>query len=41
MISGLGDMNLSLVIAAVGSAFGTGVAGMSAIGAWKKAFLQN
>lgn len=41
MIEGLGDLNVSLVFAAVGSAFGTGVAGMSAIGAWKKAFAQN
>ncbi len=37
----LGDMNLSLVIAAIGSALGTGAAGMAAIGAWKKAYLQN
>ncbi|NQT23789.1 V-type ATP synthase subunit K [candidate division KSB1 bacterium] len=37
----LGDMNLSLVISAIGSALGTGVAGMAAIGAWKKAYLQN
>ena len=41
MVSGFGDMNLSLAIAAVGSAMGTGVAGMAAIGAWKKAFAQN
>lgn len=41
MIAGLGDMNISLVLAAVGSALGTGVAGMAAIGAWKKAFSQN
>ena len=41
MIQGLGDMGFSLALAAVGSAFGTGVAGMAAIGAWKKAFLQN
>ena len=41
MIEGLGDLNVSLVLAAVGSAFGTGVAGMSAIGAWKKAFSSN
>ena len=34
-------MGLSLSIAAVGSALGTGVAGMAAIGAWKRAFLQN
>ncbi len=41
MIEGLGDMNFSLAIAAIGSALGTGVAGMAAIGAWKKAFAQN
>jgi V/A-type H+-transporting ATPase subunit K len=37
----LGDMNLSLVLGAIGSALGCGVAGMSAVGAWKKAYLQN
>ncbi len=41
MVSGLGDMGLSLAFAAVGSALGTGVAGMAAIGAWKRAFMQN
>ncbi len=41
MIAGLGDFNLSLIGAAIGSALGTGVAGMAAIGAWKKAFSQN
>ncbi|MBN2120268.1 MAG: V-type ATP synthase subunit K [Candidatus Omnitrophica bacterium] len=41
MVQGLGDMNLSLVLAAAGSALGTGVAGMAAIGAWKKAFANN
>ena len=41
MIEGFGDMSISLAIAAVGSALGTGVAGMSAIGAWKRAFSQN
>ena len=41
MVEGLGDMNISLVLAAIGSALGTGIAGMSAIGAWKKAFSQN
>ena len=41
MISGFGDLNLSLTIAAIGSAFGTGIAGMAAIGAWKKAFMNN
>ncbi|MFH1790417.1 MAG: V-type ATP synthase subunit K [Candidatus Omnitrophota bacterium] len=41
MVSGLGDMGMALTLAAVGSAMGTGVAGMAAIGAWKKAFMQN
>ena len=41
MVSGLGDLNLSLTFAAMGSALGTGVAGMAVIGAWKKAFSQN
>ncbi|MCB0261860.1 MAG: V-type ATP synthase subunit K [Calditrichaeota bacterium] len=41
MIEGLGDMSLSLAFAAIGSAFGTGFAGMAAVGAWKKAFSQN
>ena len=41
MVSGLGDMGFSLTLAAVGSALGTGVAGMAAIGAWKRAFMQN
>jgi V/A-type H+-transporting ATPase subunit K len=41
MIEGLGDLGLSLSLAAVGSGLGAGAAGMSAIGAWKKAFLQN
>jgi len=40
-MTSLGDMNLSLVFGAIGSALGTGVAGMAAIGAWKKAYLQN
>ncbi|UCC45878.1 MAG: V-type ATP synthase subunit K [Candidatus Zixiibacteriota bacterium] len=30
-----------LSFAAIGSAFGTGIAGMAAVGAWKKAFAQN
>jgi V/A-type H+-transporting ATPase subunit K len=34
-------MGLSLSIAAVGSALGTGIAGMAAIGAWKRAYVQN
>ena len=41
MVQGFGDMNLSLTFAAIGSALGTGVAGMAAIGAWKKAFAKN
>ncbi|NQT33423.1 MAG: V-type ATP synthase subunit K [Candidatus Omnitrophica bacterium] len=41
MVQGLGDMGLSLTFAAIGSALGTGVAGMAAIGAWKRAFVQN
>lgn len=41
MVSVLGDMGLSMTLAAVGSALGAGVAGMSAIGAWKRAYLQN
>ena len=32
---------LGLGIAAIGSALGTGIAGMAAIGAWKKAYAQN
>jgi len=37
------DLGLAAVlgIAAIGSALGAGVAGMSAIGAWKKAFAQS
>ena len=35
-VTGLGDMGMSLSIASIGSAIGTGIAGMSAIGAWKK-----
>ncbi len=41
MIQGFGDFNASLILAALGSLFGTGIAGMAAIGAWKKAFSQN
>jgi V/A-type H+-transporting ATPase subunit K len=41
MIEGLGDMGISLSLAAVGSALGTGAAGMAALGAWKKCFVQN
>ena len=37
------DLGLAAVLgfAAIGSALGTGVAGMAAAGAWKKAFAQN
>lgn len=31
----------ALAFAAIGSAFGAGSAGMSAIGAWKKCYVQN
>ncbi len=31
----------ALALAAVGSAFGAGSAGMSAVGAWKKCYIQN
>ncbi len=34
-------MGASLTLAALGSALGTGVAGMATVGVWKKAFLQN
>lgn len=37
------DLGLAAVLAfsAIGSALGTGIAGMAAVGAWKKAFAQN
>ena len=41
MLEGLGDMSASLSLAAMGSALGTGIAGMAAVGAWKKCFVQN
>lgn len=41
MIQGFGDLGLSLSLAAIGSGLGAGAAGMAAIGAWKKAFMQN
>lgn len=41
MVQGLGDMGLSLALAAVGSAFGTGAAGEATIGSWKKMFMRN
>lgn len=37
----VGDLNFSMILSAVGSALGSGVAGMSAIGAWKKAYSLN
>ncbi|MFH1772601.1 MAG: V-type ATP synthase subunit K [Candidatus Omnitrophota bacterium] len=40
MIGGFGDLNFSLAFSAIGSALGTGVAGMAAVGAMKKAFLS-
>jgi V/A-type H+-transporting ATPase subunit K len=39
-VAGLGDMGMSLIIASIGSAIGTGVAGMAAIGAWKKMIIS-
>ncbi len=43
LILHLGDLGAVAVmaIAAIGSAAGTGVAGMAAIGAWKKCYAQN
>ena len=41
MVQGLGDMSISLAVAAIGSALGTGVAGIAAVGAWKRAFMNN
>lgn len=38
---GLIGVGAALALAAVGSAIGAGTAGMAAIGAWKKKFLQN
>ena len=39
----LGDIGYAaaLALSAIGSAFGTGVAGLAAVGAWKKCFLQD
>jgi V/A-type H+-transporting ATPase subunit K len=39
-VTGLGDMGISLSIASIGSAIGTGIAGMAAIGSWKKMILS-
>jgi V/A-type H+-transporting ATPase subunit K len=41
MVEGLGDMSMSLALSAIGSGLGAGVAGMAAVGAWKKAFAAN
>jgi V/A-type H+-transporting ATPase subunit K len=41
MIEGFGDMGASVCLAAVGSALGSGAAGMAALGAWKKCYAQN
>lgn len=41
MIEGFGDMGASVSVAAVGSALGSGAAGMAALGAWKKCYAQN
>jgi V/A-type H+-transporting ATPase subunit K len=41
MLQNVGDMNLALVFGAIGSGFGAGVAGMAAVGAWKKCYAQN
>lgn len=42
-MANLKDLGLAsvLALAAIGSAWGAGVAGMAAIGAWKKSFSQN
>jgi V/A-type H+-transporting ATPase subunit K len=41
MIAGFGDMGASLSLAAMGSALGTGAAGMAVVGTWKKCYAQN
>ncbi|MBU1125528.1 MAG: V-type ATP synthase subunit K [Candidatus Omnitrophica bacterium] len=43
VLAQLKDLGLATVLgfAAIGSAMGAGVAGMAAVGAWKKAFAQN
>jgi V/A-type H+-transporting ATPase subunit K len=38
---GLLGVGSALAFAAMGSALGSGTAGMAAVGAWKKAFIQN
>lgn len=42
-VASLGKLGgaMSLCLAAVGSALGTGAAGMAAVGAWKKCYAQN
>ncbi len=40
IVTGLGDMGMSLSIASIGSAIGTGTAGMAAIGAWKRMIIN-
>ncbi len=43
ILEALGNLGyvLALCLAACGSAFGTGAAGMATLGVWKKCFLQN
>jgi len=38
---GLIGIGAAIAFAAIGSALGTGTAGMAAVGAWKKCFVQN
>ena len=38
---GLVGIGAAIAFAAIGSALGTGAAGMAAVGAWKKCFVQN
>jgi V/A-type H+-transporting ATPase subunit K len=38
---GLVGIGAAIAFAAIGSALGTGTAGMAAVGAWKKCFVQN
>lgn len=38
---GLLGIGAAIAFAAIGSALGTGTAGMAAVGAWKKCFVQN
>jgi V/A-type H+/Na+-transporting ATPase subunit K len=41
MIQGFGDISISLAISAIGSALGVSVAGQAAVGAWKRAYMNN